>query len=101
MIQSLQVRQEKEASFTGFLLYFLRLGTVGFGRPIALASRMGSDLVAERGWMERQDYLEGLALAPSCDLKAIGAIVLQPRNAGQRKSESGCRAESLTLYGGL
>ena len=46
MTQSLQVRQEKEASFTDFLLYFLRLGTVGFGGPIALASRMESDLVA-------------------------------------------------------
>jgi hypothetical protein len=63
MTQSLQVRQGKEASFTGFLLYFLRLGTVGFGGPIALASRMESDLVAERGWIERQDYLEGLAFA--------------------------------------
>ena len=64
MIQSLQVRQKKEASFTGFLLCFLRLGTVGFGRPIALASRMESDLVAERGWMERQDYLEGFGICP-------------------------------------
>jgi chromate transporter len=63
MTQSLQVRQEKEASFTDFLLYFLRLGTVGFGGPIALASRMETDLVAERGWIERQDYLEGLAFA--------------------------------------
>jgi hypothetical protein len=101
MIQSLQVRQKKEASFTGFLLYFLRLGTVGFGRPIALASRMESDLVAERGWMERQDYLEGLAFAPSCDLKPSGATVLQSRNAGQRKGASGCRAEGVTLFGGL
>ena len=50
--------------------------------------------------MERQDYIEGLGLGPSSDLKANGAIVLQPLNAGQRKSESGCRAESLTLYGG-
>ena len=63
MTQSLQIRQEKEASFTDFLLYFLRLGAVGFGGPIALASRMESDLVADRGWIERQDYLEGLAFA--------------------------------------
>lgn len=85
MTQSLQVRQEKEASFTGFLLYVLRFGRVGFGRPIALASRMESDLVAERGWIDRQDYLEGLAIAPSCDLKPSGATVLQSRNAGQHK----------------
>ncbi len=46
-----------------FLLYFLRLGTVGFGGPIALAGYMQRDLVEERRWISRQDYLEGLALA--------------------------------------
>src|SRR5258708_2171952 len=63
MSHSPKLSQEKEASFADFLLYFLRLGTVGFGGPIALASRMESDLVAERGWIEREDYLEGLAFA--------------------------------------
>lgn len=45
------------------LLYFLRLGTFGFGGPIALAGYMQRDLVEERRWISRQDYLEGLALA--------------------------------------
>src|ERR671931_2089970 len=46
-----------------FLLYFLRLGTFGFGGPIALAGYMQRDLVEQRGWITREDYLEGLALA--------------------------------------
>jgi chromate transporter len=46
-----------------FLLYFLRLGTFGFGGPIALAGYMQRDLVEQRRWISRQDYLEGLALA--------------------------------------
>ncbi|HET6983210.1 MAG TPA: chromate efflux transporter, partial [Myxococcaceae bacterium] len=46
-----------------FLLYFLRLGTFGFGGPIALAGYMQRDLVEERRWISKQDYLEGLALA--------------------------------------
>jgi len=46
-----------------FYLYFLRLGTVGFGGPIALAGFMQRDLVDERRWITRQDYLDGLALA--------------------------------------
>src|SRR5215204_6402885 len=46
-----------------FYLYFLRLGTVGFGGPIALAGFMQRDLVDERRWISRQDYLDGLALA--------------------------------------
>jgi chromate transporter len=46
-----------------FLLYFLRLGTLGFGGPIALAGYMQRDLVEERKWISKQDYVEGLALA--------------------------------------
>jgi chromate transporter len=46
-----------------FALYFLRLGTLGFGGPIALAGYMQRDLVEERRWLSKQDYVEGLALA--------------------------------------
>ncbi len=46
-----------------FLAYFLRLGTFGFGGPIALAGYMQKDLVEERRWISKQDFLEGLALA--------------------------------------
>ena len=46
-----------------FLLYFLRLGALGFGGPIALAGYMQRDLVERRRWIYRQDYVEGLALA--------------------------------------
>ena len=46
-----------------FLLYFLRLGTVGFGGPVALAGTMRRELVEERGWIDPEDYKEGLALA--------------------------------------
>jgi chromate transporter len=43
--------------------YFLRLGTWGFGGPIALAGYMQHDLVEEKRWFTRQEYLDGLALA--------------------------------------
>ena len=46
-----------------FLLYFLRLGAFGFGGPIALAGHMQHDLVEQRRWISRQDYVEGLALS--------------------------------------
>src|SRR6266436_4785106 len=45
------------------LVYFLRLGTLGFGGPIALAGYMQRDLVEERRWVSKQDYLEGLAFS--------------------------------------
>ncbi|HEY3116427.1 MAG TPA: chromate transporter [Chloroflexota bacterium] len=47
----------------GFLLYFLKLGTIGFGGPIALTGYMQRDLVERRGWVSEQDYKEGLSLA--------------------------------------
>lgn len=46
-----------------FYGYFLRLGATGFGGPIALAGFMQRDLVDERKWIAKQDYLDGLALA--------------------------------------
>jgi chromate transporter len=50
-------------SLNRFVGYFLRLGTFGFGGPIALAGHMQQDLVEERHWISKQDYVEGLALA--------------------------------------
>jgi chromate transporter len=46
-----------------FVLYFLRLGTFGFGGPIALTGYMQRDLVERRGWVSERDYREGLTLA--------------------------------------
>ncbi len=43
--------------------YFLRLGTTGFGGPIALVGYMQRDLVETRRWIALKDYKEGLALA--------------------------------------
>src|SRR3989442_12876869 len=45
------------------LRYFLRLGTLGFGGPIALCGYMQRDLVERRGWITPEDYKQGLALA--------------------------------------
>ncbi len=45
------------------VLYFLRLGTFGFGGPVALAGYMHRDLVERRGWISDGDYKEGIALA--------------------------------------
>jgi chromate transporter len=50
-------------SLSQFVAYFLKLGTFGFGGPIALAGHMQKDLVEERHWVSKQDYLEGLAFS--------------------------------------
>jgi chromate transporter len=45
------------------ILYMLRLGSLGFGGPVALAGYMHRDLVEGRHWITEADYKEGLALA--------------------------------------
>jgi chromate transporter len=52
-----------QSSLREYLFYFLRLGAFGFGGPIALAGHMQRELVEERGWVSRQDYVEGLAFS--------------------------------------
>ena len=42
---------------------FLRLGSSGFGGPIALVGYMQRDLVDERRWFTQAEYQQGLALA--------------------------------------
>src|SRR5207237_9401752 len=53
----------RQASLRELARYFLRLGTIGFGGPIALAGFMQRDLVERRGWLTIEDYKQGLALA--------------------------------------
>jgi len=56
--------QERPAyTLRQLVLYFLRLGALGFGGPVALAGYMRRDLVDTKQWISEADYKEGLALA--------------------------------------
>ncbi len=45
------------------IIYFLRLGSTGFGGPVALVGYMHKDLVENRKWISDEEYKQGLALA--------------------------------------
>jgi chromate transporter len=45
------------------LRYFLYLGSLGFGGPVALVGYMQRDLVERRGWFTKEEYMKSLALA--------------------------------------
>lgn len=45
------------------IVYALKLGTFGFGGPVALVGYMYRDLVETRKWISEADYKEGLTLA--------------------------------------
>jgi chromate transporter len=49
-------------SFRRYVRYFLGLGTWGFGGPIATVGYMQRDLVEQRAWVSRRDFLDGVAL---------------------------------------
>jgi chromate transporter len=50
-------------SLKDLIIYFLKLGTWGFGGPVALVGYMHRDLVDDRKWISEEDYKEGLALS--------------------------------------
>ena len=55
--------QSKRYTLTQLVLYFLKLGTWGFGGPVALVGYMHRDLVEKKNWLSESEYKEGLALA--------------------------------------
>lgn len=50
-------------SLKDLVIYFLKLGTCGFGGPVALVGYMHRDLVDHKKWIREEDYKQGLALA--------------------------------------
>lgn len=50
-------------SLNDLTLYFLKLGSIGFGGPVALVGYMHKHLVEERKWISEEEYKQGLALA--------------------------------------
>lgn len=57
------MKENPTYSLKELLLYFLKLGTIGFGGPVALVGYMHKDLVENKKWISEEEYKEGLALA--------------------------------------
>jgi chromate transporter len=47
------------------VIYFLRLGLLGFGGPVALVGQMERELVAERQWLSKEQMRESIAICQS------------------------------------
>src|SRR5258707_7639690 len=57
------MEQSAKYSLKDLVIYFLKLGTWGFGGPVALVGYMHRDLVESKEWLTEEEYKEGLALA--------------------------------------
>src|SRR5690242_3582707 len=52
-------------SMRDLVVYFLRLGVMGFGGPVALVGQMERELVSERKWLTREQMREAIAICQS------------------------------------
>jgi chromate transporter len=50
-------------SLREIVFYFLRLGTLGFGGPVALVGLMEKELVSERQWLTREEMRNAVAVS--------------------------------------
>ena len=57
------ISEKPKYSLSELSKYFLKLGTIGFGGPVALVGYMHRDLVENKKWISEDDYKEGLALS--------------------------------------
>jgi chromate transporter len=55
----------KAGSINELVRYFLRLGALGFGGPVALVGQMERELVGDRGWLTKEQMREVIAVCQS------------------------------------
>lgn len=63
-------------SLMDLVRYFLQLGTVGFGGPIATVGYMQRDLVEQRRWIDERDLLDGIALGQTMPGPLAAQVVM-------------------------
>jgi chromate transporter len=54
-----------QGSMASLVLYFLRLGFLGFGGPVALVAQMEKELVGEKQWLTKEQMKEAIAVCQS------------------------------------
>lgn len=78
-------------SLAEIVRYFLRLGFLGFGGPVALVGQMERELVTERKWFTREQMREAIAVCQSLPgpLAIQVGIFLAYLRAGQKGAWAG------------
>ena len=87
--------------------YYLRLGLLGFGGPVALVGQMEREMVGERKWLTKEEMREGIAVCQSLP----GPLAIQvasgfPTSAaasgvrGPAGGHSSCRTSSSSRRSG-
>jgi chromate transporter len=61
----METNSRPAVSLRDLVFYYLRLGTLGFGGPVALCGQMERELVEERKWLSREEMRDGIAVCQS------------------------------------
>ena len=64
-MEAATARTARKIPVRDLVLYFLRLGFMGFGGPVALVGQMERELVGERKWLTREEMREAVAVCQS------------------------------------
>jgi chromate transporter len=59
------IRAPSRVRIRDLVRYYLRLGTLGFGGPVALCGQMERELVQERRWVTKEEMREAIAVCQS------------------------------------
>jgi chromate transporter len=80
--------------------YFVHLGFLGFGGPVALVGQMERELVAGRGWLTREQMREAIAICQSLPgpLAIQVGIYISYLRAGQKGAWAGGAAFILPNF---
>jgi chromate transporter len=62
---SVELQSDRRGQWLELLLYFSRLGLLGFGGPVALVGQMEREVVAERGWLTKEQMRQTIAICQS------------------------------------
>jgi chromate transporter len=68
--------QTGQPGFRALIRYFLGLGIWGFGGPIATVGYIQRDLVEKRGWLDRSDFINGVALGQTMPGPLAAQVVM-------------------------
>jgi chromate transporter len=65
MTEGVPTRDGARRPIRELVAYFLRLGTLGFGGPVALVGLMEKELVQDRQWLSKAEMRDAIAVAQS------------------------------------
>jgi chromate transporter len=86
-----------EVRLWNIFCYFLRLGCLGFGGPVALVGYMEKDLVESKKWLTDEEFSQGVALAAMLPGPLAAQVAMWIGYL--RKGFWGCTVASVGLIG--